>query len=75
MMRGERAFVRVGLCRADIHAAVELHRIGGDYLPSEPQRAPDRRRAFARRGRSADYEKFCFQLKPAFGSADKCRSA
>ena len=44
----------VGLGRADVHAAVELHRVGVDHLAAEPLRQRDGQRGLARRGRPDD---------------------
>ena len=45
-----------GLCRADIHASVKLHGVGGDNLPAERSRALHCGGAFAGGGRSGDAE-------------------
>ena len=49
---------RRGLGRADVHAAVDLHRVGRDDLAAEPLRKRHAERGLARGGRAGDDDKF-----------------
>ena len=49
---------RRGLGRADVHAAVDLHRVGRDDLAAEPLRERHAERGLARGGRAGDDDKF-----------------
>ena len=58
MMRHALHLFRRGLGRADVHAAVDLHRVGRDDLAPEPLRERHAERGLARGGRAGDDDKF-----------------
>lgn len=50
-----RAFIRRRFRRADVHAAINLHRIHADYLAVMRPRQTERQRGFAARGRACQH--------------------
>ena len=59
-------FLRRGLGRADVHAAVDLHRVGRDDLAAEPLREHDAQRGLARGGRAGNDDQFWLHPAASF---------